>query len=66
MALVDILGAGLRQQVARTMIDEGILDEGHDGITNQVPAGRSEEIKSTKAILEDHDLVVVQYAGLGS
>jgi phosphatidylinositol glycan class U len=66
MALVDILGAGLRQQAARRMIDEGILDEGDDGITNQVPAGRSEEIKSTKAILEDHDLVVVQYAGLGS
>lgn len=64
---MDILGAGLRQQAARKMIDEGILDTVDEVAPDQETITRGdEEIKSAKAILEENDLVVVQYAGLGS
>jgi hypothetical protein len=66
MAVVDILGAGLGQQAARKMIDKGILDERDDGVTSQMLSVRAGEIRSAKAILEERDLVIVQYAGLGS
>lgn len=65
MAVVDVLGAGLRQQAARKVIDAGILDVG-DPNDNEAKIREADEVESAKAILEKHDLVIVQYAGLGS
>jgi phosphatidylinositol glycan class U len=63
MAIVDMLGAGLRHEVARKVIEMGLLDE---TLAQPTRSGDSANLKSARGILEDHDLVVVQYAGLGS
>jgi hypothetical protein len=63
MAIVDMLGAGLRHEVARKVIEIGLLDEPS---ARPPRSGDGAELKSARGILEDHDLVVVQYAGLGS
>ena len=63
MAIVDMLGAGLRHGVASKVVEMGLLDEPSNHHTR---SGDGEGLRSARGILEDHDLVVVQYAGLGS
>ena len=63
MAIVDMLGAGLRHQVARKVVEMGLLDEPSADPTRSSDGAN---LRSARGMLEDHDLVVVQYAGLGS
>jgi phosphatidylinositol glycan class U len=63
MAVVDMLGAGLRHEVAKKVIELGLLDE---PTTDDPQSDDNDGMRSAKSILEDHDLVVVQYAGLGT
>ena len=63
MAIVDMLGAGLRYEVARKVVEMGLLDEPS---ADRTRSSDGADMRSARGMLEDHDLVVVQYAGLGS
>jgi phosphatidylinositol glycan class U len=68
LAVVDMYGAGLRHEVARKVIEMGVLDESLE--REDRDQGRMIEedgdVRSAKSVFEEHGLVVVQYAGLGS
>jgi phosphatidylinositol glycan class U len=61
MGIVDMLGAGLRAEAAKKVVESGSLEEGG---RRTMESGEKEKVRIAKLILEERDLVIVQYAGL--